>query len=461
MSTRAIVLAAGKGTRMRSDRPKVLHEIAGRSLLGWALDVLGELDLAETVVVVGHEADSVASSLPEGVGSALQDEQLGTGHAARVGLDALRHEDGDTVLVIPGDMPLLRGETLQALLDLHENIGAAASLMTAVLDDPTGYGRIIRHDDAVARIVEQGDASEEELEIREVCTSVYAFSADDLRRTLDKLGTDNSKGEYYLTDVVGLIADSERPVAALAASAGEAQGVNSYDQMAKAAAAMRERINHDWMQEGVSMIDPARVYLDATVVLTPGVRLLPEVHLVGETTVGQGAEIGPSVHAADSQIGANSRVWYSVLRGAVVGTDVSVGPYASLREGTELLAQSKAGTFVEVKNSQVGKGSKVPHLSYVGDTTIGEDSNIGAGTITVNYDGFKKHRTTIGDRVKVGSDTMLVAPVELGDDSYTGAGSVITKDVSPGALAIERSPQREIEDYSTRRRRRRAEKERD
>jgi len=438
---------------MRSDLAKVIHRAAGRTLLELVLAALRPLDLDDVVVVVGHQADDVAATLPDGVRSVVQDPQRGTADAVGRGVAALGDTSG-TVLVVPGDMPLLRAGTLAALLARHTAGAAAATVLTSRVEDPTGYGRVVRDGDDVVAIVEERDADEPQRRIHEINTSVYAFAADALAGALQEVRADNAQGEYYLTDVVGILVGAGRRVGAVEAPAEEAAGVNSHAQLAAAAAALRRRINEHWMAEGVWMLDPTRVYLDADVRLGAGVRLHPDVILSGGTHVGDGAEIGPSVHAVDATIGARARVRFAVLERAEVGADVVVGPFTYLRPGAVLAPGAKAGTFVEIKNSTVGARSKVPHLSYVGDATIGEDSNLGAGTITCNYDGVEKHRTVIGDRVFIGSDTMLVAPVEVGDDAYTGAGSVVTQDVSPGALAIERSSQREVPGYAERRRRR-------
>ncbi len=456
MHLAVIVLAAGKGTRMKSDLPKVLHRVAGRSLLEWVLAAAAPLDVEETVVVVGHGADTVAAVLPSNAVTVVQEPQLGTGDAARVGLGACS-DAIDTVLIIPGDMPLLEADTLAAVVDAHRDKGAAATVLTVKMDDPTGYGRVERRWDQVTAIVEQRDADERQQAIDEVNTSVYAFDAAFLSDALGRLGSDNSQGEYYLTDVIGILSGQSRPVAAVTTEAVEGTGVNSHVQLAAVAEVLRHRTNDELMTSGVSMVDPSRVYIDAGVEVAPGAMIYPGVHLEGATTVGAGAEVGPDVHARDTVIGPGSTVRYSVLDGATIGPDATVGPFTYLRPGADLADRSKAGAFVEIKKSRVGTGSKVPHLSYIGDATIGEDTNIGAATVTVNYDGYDKHPTVIGDRVRIGSDTMLVAPVTVGDDAYTGAGSVITHDVSPGALAIERSHQKEIPGYAERRKHRASE----
>ncbi len=450
MSVRAVVMAAGQGTRMRSPQPKVLFEVAGRALVSWVVDAVAAAGSDEITVVVGHGAESVRDRVGA-VSTVVQEEQLGTGHAVMVALEALGDVSGDTILVVPGDTPLLRPESLAALLEIHEREGASATLLTAVMGDPTGYGRVVRRGDRVAAVVEERDADDEERAITEVAVSTYAFDGAALATALDAIGRDNAQGEYYLTDVIAVLAGDGGVAAAAGADPSEVQNVNSHDQLARVAAAMRDRINQGLMEDGVWMQDPARTYIDAGVAVEAGARIYPDVHLEGETRVAAGAEIGPAVFARDAVIGHNAKVWYAVLREAKVGEGAEVGPYASLRPGTEMMAGAKIGTFVETKATTVGKGSKVPHLSYMGDATIGEDSNIGAGTITCNYDGYRKHPTTIGDRVKIGSDTMLVAPLEVGDDAWTGAGSVISKDVAPGSLAVERSQQREVPGYAARR----------
>ncbi|HSG79741.1 MAG TPA: NTP transferase domain-containing protein [Acidimicrobiia bacterium] len=424
MSVRAIVLAAGQGTRMKSDLPKVVHEAAGRPLVNWVVDAARGARPHEIVVVVGHRADLVREVLPDDVATAVQEEQRGTGHAVMQALEALGDVSGDTILVLPGDSPLFRPESLAALVDTHHTSGNDATLLTAVVDEPFGYGRVLREGEQVVGIVEENDASDEQRAITEIAVSTYVFSGDALARGLAAIGNDNAQGEYYLTDVIGVLAADGGVGAVAAADPADVQGVNSHDQLASAAAELRSRINLHWMREGVWIQDPARTYIDAGVTLEPGARLLAGVHLEGATSVAAGAEIGEGA---------------------------TVGPYASLREGTVMGPESKVGTFSETKKTTLGRKAKVPHLSYMGDATVGDEANIGAGTITCNYDGIHKHRTVIGDRAFIGSDTMLVAPVEIGDDAYTGAGSVISRDVAPGALAVERSAQKEIPDYARRR----------
>jgi bifunctional UDP-N-acetylglucosamine pyrophosphorylase/glucosamine-1-phosphate N-acetyltransferase len=326
------------------------------------------------------------------------------------------------------------------------------------MPDPTGYGRVIRYGDRVVGIVEESDADEEQQRIGEVAVSTYVFDGDALSVALGEIRADNEQAEYYLTDAIGALAAPGMVRAVAAAEPSDVLGVNSHDQLAVVAAHMRRRINESWMRSGVWMQDPDRTYIDAGVTLEAGVRIYADTQLCGGTKVAAGAELGPHVFAVDSDIGPGARVWYSVLRGAEVGEGAQVGPFASLRPGTVMAPGSKVGTFVETKEAKIGPGSKVPHLSYMGDVTIGEGTNVGAGSITCNYDGREKHSTVIGDRAFIGSDTMLVAPVEVGDDAYTGAGSTITKDVAPGSLAVERSQQREIRGYAAKKKKKRRRK---
>src|SRR3990170_5018885 len=448
MTVRAIVLGAGKGTRMKCDLPKVLHTVAGRPIVDWVVAAVQEAGIDDITVVVGHGAEAVTAALPDGVRSVVQERQGGTGHATRVALEAIGDVTGDTVFVIAGDTPLFRGETLHRMLRAHRG---ACTVLTTRVPDPTGYGRVVRSGGGVSAIVEERDTDDATRRIDEVAMSTYAFDGTALAAALDKVGTHNDQSEEYLTDVVGILAGSGPVGAFTVDDHRETVGVNSHDQLWEADALMRDRINRHWMEAGVWMQDPATTYLDAAVTLSPGARLYAGVHLEGATTVAAGAVVGPQVFVVDSTIGSGARVWYSVVRRAEVGEQVDVGPFASLRPGTVLRRGAKAGTFVEIKASTVGPDSKVPHLAYIGDATIGEHSNIGAGTITCNFDGYRKHRTVIGDRVFIGSDTMLVAPVEIGDDAVTGAGSVITRDVSPGSLAVERSQQKELPGYAERR----------
>jgi bifunctional UDP-N-acetylglucosamine pyrophosphorylase/glucosamine-1-phosphate N-acetyltransferase len=459
LSIHVVILAAGEGKRMISDLPKVAHMAAGRTLVGWVLEAVRPLDPASTVVVVGHGAEQVDPHLPAHVTSAVQEEQLGTGHATQVGLSALGDVDADdTIMVLYGDMPLLTSDLLSRLSERAPEV--AARVVTSVFDDPTGYGRVIRDDRGfVLEVVEEKDCDAEQRSIQEINAGSYAFRAGDLIDALGAVNNQNAQGEYYLTDVIGILVGRGERLEPVQATPEEVMGINSQDQLSEARKLLQARTNQELMEAGVWMLDPDRTYIDDSVTVSPGARIYPGVHLEGTTTVGAGAQVGPDVFAVDSKIGAGSTVWYAVLRGAEVGEECEVGPYASLRPGTVLEKGAKVGTFVETKNATLGTGAKAPHLSYLGDATIGARSNIGAGSITCNYDGYRKHRTEIGEDVFIGSDTMLVAPVRIGDRAVTGAGSVITNDVEEDALALERSEQRDIPGYSQRRAAKAAEKE--
>lgn len=453
MAVRAVVLGAGEGTRMAAILPKVIHRVAGRPMIRWVLDAVAPLEPAQTVVVVNPDADQVVANLPDCAEPVVQARRLGTAHALGVALGVVSADPGDHVLVVPADTPLITYETLEAMANLHRRTGAAATCATANMDDPTGYGRVVRDGwDRVQRIVEHADTTSREREIKEINGGIYMFDGEFIRDAVDHVGRNNAQGEYYLPDVLAILGAEGHGISAYRTGAEELSGVNTQDQLARAAAIMRRRINQAWMRGGVWMQDPSRTYIDSTVEIEAGVHLYPGVHLEGATSVRAGAEIGPDAFISDSEVGCGAKVWYSVVRGASIGPNAEVGPYVSLRVGSELHEGSKAGTFVEVKNSVLGRGAKVPHLAYVGDADIGDEANIGAGTITANYNGFEKHRTRVGRRVQIGSNTVLVAPVEVGDDAYTGAGSAITRNVSEGALGIERSAQREVPGYAGRRR---------
>ena len=451
-----VVLAAGEGTRMKSATAKVLHPLGGRSMLAHVVGAARALDPQHLIVVVGHARDAVTDALAEldpAATPVVQAEQRGTGHAVRTALDGLDHLEG-TVVVVPGDAPLLTAETFRALLATHEVTAAATTVLTAELDDATGYGRVVRgRDGEVVAIVEHKDADDAVRRIREVNTSVYAFSAGPLREALGKLGTDNAQGEEYLTDVVGLHRDAGLTVSAhVIPDAPEAMGVNDRAQLAEAARVLRDRINTAHMLSGVAILDPATTWIDADVQIEPDATVLPHTQLKAGTVVRRNAVVGPDTTLSSTEVGEGAKVVRTTADGAVIGPGATVGPYTYLRPGTVLGRNTKVGAYVEVKASELGDDSKVPHLSYVGDATIGQRSNIGAATVFVNYDGRDKHRTVVGDDVRIGSDTMLVAPVEVGDGAYTAAGSVITNDVPAGALGVGRARQRNIEGWVERKR---------
>ncbi|MET0895139.1 MAG: bifunctional UDP-N-acetylglucosamine diphosphorylase/glucosamine-1-phosphate N-acetyltransferase GlmU [Acidimicrobiia bacterium] len=441
----AVVLAAGEGTRMRSSTPKVLHELSGRPMLLWVLDALGALPLDRIVVVVGHRAEEVTKTVQARLASTVpvefveQPQQLGTGDAVSVALTAFADDADadDDLLVLFADAPLIRPETLASLATEHRVGGAAATMLTARLPDPTGYGRVIRDlRGNVARIVEQRDATDEELAVDEVNPSFYCFRRAYLAPALRRVNPENAQGQYYLTDVIGVLRDAGHTVAAIEADdAGEVASINDRVQLAEVEATLRRRINQHWMREGVTMVDPATTYLDAGVQLEPDVRLLPNTILGGNTVVRSGATVGPDCDLIDTVVGRDVVVRQTVARDAVIDDGATVGPYVSLRPGTHLAAGAHVGTFVEIKNSEIGEGTKVPHLSYIGDADVGDGTNLGAGTITANYDGRAKHRTTVGRDVKSGVHTVFVAPVEIGDGAYTGAGSVVNRNVPPRSMA--------------------------
>lgn len=433
----SIVLAAGQGTRMRSALPKVLHRVCGRPMLDWVVRASAAAGAGEILVVVGHgsedvEAELAALELEVPVRPVHQDEQRGTGDAARVALEQLDPADRD-LLVLPGDMPLVTASTLRRMVEIHNKDDTAVTLLTARVVDPAGYGRVVRHmGGEVVRIVEDVDCSEEQAGIDEVAVSTYVFDEERLRSVIHDLRPDNSQGELYLPDAVeALLPD----VDSVRVEEFEVLGVNDRVQLATAEQRMRRVINESWMRAGVTMKDPDSTYVDADVTLEPDVTILPGTHLEGVTHVASGTTLGPSVRLVDTTVGRNCTLTHCVVRESRVLEGCEIGPYASLRPGNEIGPEAKAGTFVELKNSIVGRDSKVPHLSYIGDCEIGEDSNLGANTITCNYDGLEKHKTVVGDQVRTGSGTLLVAPVSVGDRAYTGAGAVVTRDVPPGAIA--------------------------
>lgn len=460
-----VVLAAGTGTRMRSATPKVLHRMCGRTLLGHVLAAVEPLGAASTLVVIGSGAEQVRAALPEGVQAVVQSEQRGTGHAVRTALQASPElPSGGVVLVLPGDSPLLTAATLAALLETHQRLGSAVTVLTAELADPTGYGRVRRApaagagdpagvDGDVVGIVEERDADAQTRAIREVAVSVYAVQVQALRQGLAVLSTDNAQREEYLTDVVGWAREQGLRVAAhRCADPADALGVNDRVQLAAARRRMRDRLVTAAMLDGATITDPETTWMGVRVRLEPDCTVHQNTQLHGTTVIEAGAQVGPNVTLRDTLVRAGAVVHNAECTGAEIGPGATVGPYTYLRPGTVLGPGVKVGGFVEMKAAVVGEGSKVPHLSYVGDAQIGRRSNVGAGTIFVNYDGRNKHRTEVGDDVRIGSDTMLVAPVRIGDGAYTAAGSAIVEDVPPGALGVGRARQRNIEGWVARQR---------
>jgi bifunctional UDP-N-acetylglucosamine pyrophosphorylase/glucosamine-1-phosphate N-acetyltransferase len=449
-----VLLAAGEGTRMRSSLPKVLHPICGRPMILWPLLAAREAG-AERVVVVDNPKRLLAEHLPEDVEVVVQEQPRGTGDA--VAAAAAQIDPAAPVLVINGDMPLITGEAIAAVFRAHEEGKAAATLASMELEDPSGYGRVIRDaDGGVERVAETkaaGDATEEELSIREVNAGLYVFDGGALLAALERLSGDNAQGELYLPDVLPVLLAAGRKVQACPLPDPDlARGVNDRVELAHVTRLAQQRIHVAHQRAGVTIVDPASTLIDATVAIGQDTTIEPSSFLRGATRIGARCTVGPLSTVIDSDLADGVTVRHSYLEGATAADGVSIGPFAYLRPKAVLREGAKAGTFVEIKNSNVGAGSKVPHLSYVGDADIGEGSNLGAGTITANYDGRTKHRTTIGDRVRVSVDTALVAPVTVGDDAYTAAGSVITKDVPPGALGVARQRQTNIEGYAERRR---------
>jgi bifunctional UDP-N-acetylglucosamine pyrophosphorylase/glucosamine-1-phosphate N-acetyltransferase len=452
----AIILAAGLGTRMKSARPKVLHELLGRSLLGHVLRAVKAVGPERQIVVVGAAADQVREHLAEHAPESttvFQDKQLGTGHAVRIAMEANPGLTG-TVIVACGDAPLLRPDTLAELVEVHEKARNGATVLTAEVDDPTGFGRIVRDNEGnVLRNVEHRDADLGELAIREINSGTYAFDADVLREQLARLDTANDQGEEYLTDVLELAREAGHAVGAVVVDdPTEVLGCNDRAQLAALRRILQGRINTELMKSGVTMEDPETVWIDATVKVAPDVLLHPGVQLKGATAVDSGAEIGPDTTLTDTIVGAGAEVVRSHALQAHIGEGAHVGPFAHLRPASKLAEKAKVGAFVETKNAEIGRGAKANHLAYLGDATVGADANIGCGVITANYDGVHKHRTEIGEGAFVGCDTVLVAPVSVGDGAYVAAGSTIVKDVEPGDLAVARARQAALTDWVAKKR---------
>jgi bifunctional UDP-N-acetylglucosamine pyrophosphorylase / glucosamine-1-phosphate N-acetyltransferase len=439
-----VILAAGEGTRMKSRTPKVLHTLAGRSLLGHAIAAAGDLEPRQLAVVVGHAKEQVSAAALAAAPEAaivVQELQLGTGHAMRMVIESLGVMPG-TVVVTYGDMPLLRGRTLSELASRHARAGNAVTVLTARGEFP-GFGRIVRDADGeFLRIVEERDASEAERAIDEFNSGCYAFDGTLLADAIKRVTTSNSQQEEYLTDVVEILRGDGHPVGTvLAADPAEIKGVNDRVQLAQARRALNDRILTDWMLAGVTVVDPASTWVDATVTIGRDAEIGPQVQLAGATVIGEGASIGPGCLLEDTTVGEDAVLLHAVCRQAQIGPRVTVGPFAYLRPGASIAADAHIGTYVELKKALVGPGAKVPHLTYVGDATIGSGSNIGAGTIFANYDGVRKHHTEVGENVFIGSNTVLVAPVTIGDGAYTAAGSAVSEDVPAGDLGVARGRQ--------------------
>ena len=451
-----IILAAGLGTRMKSATIKILHRAAGRPIIDYVLDLACELCPNPPVMVIGHQRDAVQGAVGDRARFAVQEEQLGTGHAVLQAASVLNDAAGKRVLILSGDVPLTRPETLRRLLDEHERGGNALTLLTMKLANPAMYGRIVRDDSGgVARIVEFKDANDDEKRIDEVNAGIYVFDGEHLFDNLRNLGNQNAQGEYYLTDLLAVLRDRGHRVGAVVAEDPvEALGVNSRADLAQVENEIQRRVVEQLMREGVTFRNPSTVVIDSTVTIEPDTVVYPFVTLEGETRIGRDCVIDPGVHLNNVRVGNNVHVKTgTVAEDAVIGDDASVGPYAHLRAGSQLGRKVKVGNFVETKKAVFGEGAKASHLSYIGDAEVGANVNIGAGTITCNYDGKNKHKTILEDGVFIGSDTQLVAPVRVGKGAYVGAGSTITKDVPPGALALSRTPQKVVEGWVERKKR--------
>ena len=455
MEAAAIVLAAGEGTRMKSKKPKVVHKALGKPLVRWVVDAAHAAGIGRVISVVGHGSEQVLPLVQDDTQVVLQPQQRGTADAVAVCAEALSDFEGSLV-VLSGDCPLITADTIAALVEAREEQDAAAVVLTMRLEDPFGYGRIIRDGSgAVERIVEEKDATPKERALQECNSGFYCFDAQALFEALAQVGDDNAQGEFYLTDVLQICRESGRRVAALACEdANECLGVNSRVQLAQATKQLQRRINAAHMAAGVTMMDPDQVWIGPDVAIGRDVELWPQTYLLGATSVGEDSVIGPNTRLTDTQVGRACRVDETVAIEARIDDGATTGPRAYLRPGAHLCEGAKAGTHVEIKKSTVGAGSKVPHLSYIGDATIGAGVNIGAGSITCNYDGKRKWPTTIGDGAFIGSDTMMVAPVNIGAGAVVGASSCITKDVPADALALERAEQREVDGWAAEKRER-------
>jgi len=446
MSVSVIVLAAGKGTRMNSELPKVLHKVLGKSLLSHALDTLSFSD--NTLVVVGHEADLVIDSLPPLIKNILQKDQLGTGHAVStvINSEVFKECKSEFTLVVPGDVPGIKDGDIELLINEVKTTSAPVGFLTALVEDPFGYGRIVKNNEEI-KIVEEKDCSDDERAINEINSGIYCFKTEFLIENIDNLNTQNAQGEFYLTDLIGIANNQKQDIVIVQVDEDSIKGINSMSQLNEVEDIMQKKLIEGFMEQGVYFQDPTSTYIDADVTISSGTKVLANTHLTGSTSIDENCTIGPNAQINDSSIGKNSKVVNSVVDQSTIHENGNIGPFAHIRPGSELGEGVKVGSFAETKKSKIGKGSKVPHLAYVGDAELGENVNFSAGAITVNYDGKEKHKTDIKDGAFIGSDVMLVAPVTIGEESMIGAGSVITKDVPSKALGIERNNQKNVEGY--------------
>lgn len=441
MKLKTLILAAGKGTRMKSDMPKVIHKVNGISMITKIIDTLSGLNPEENILILGHKKEEVLKVVGENCDYVLQTEQLGTGHAVIQAKEKLEGYDGD-VMILCGDTPLLRESTLKSLYEYHKESGAVTTILTSIYENPFGYGRIVKEDGLVKAIVEEKEASEEIKKIKEVNAGVYCFNSKELFKALDKIDNNNEKGEYYLTDVIGIqVSENKKVQSFILEDKMEILGVNSKVELTQAGKVLRDRKNRELMEEGVILIDPETTYVEESVKVGRDTVLYPGVVLQGKTVIGENCEIIGNSRIIDSVLGNNIRVESSVIEESILEDGVTMGPFAHIRPKSLLKEKVHIGNFVEVKKSTLEKGVKAGHLTYLGDAQVGENTNIGAGTITCNYDGVNKFKTVIGKDAFIGSDSMLVAPVNIGEKALIGAGSVITKDVPSNSLAVSRSKQ--------------------
>ena len=449
MNVSVVVLAAGKGTRMKSDLPKVLHKVLGKSILAHSLDTLSFIE--SQYVVVGHESDMVIDSLPSSTKHILQKDQLGTGHAVStvVSGEMFVENKSEFTLVVPGDVPAIVARDIQNLISEVKTKSSSVGFLTSIVENPHGYGRVVRNNEEI-RIVEEKDCNDDERKINEINSGIYCFNTDFLIENIDSLDTKNAQGEFYLTDLIGIANNQKQDIVIVQVDEDSIKGINSMSQLNEVETSLREELITSHMENGVYFQDPTSTYIDKGVVIKAGSRIMANTHLTGTTEIHDNCVVGPNTMINDSTIGEGSSVIFSVLDGVTIKGTGIIGPYAHLRKGSILEEGVKVGAFAETKNSNVGSGSKIPHLSYVGDADLEENVNFSAGSITVNYDGKNKHRTEIKKDAFVGSDVMLVAPVTVGEGAMIGAGSVITKDVPPKALGIERNQQKNIDGYMDR-----------
>ena len=446
MSISVIVLAAGKGTRMKSELPKVLHHVLGKTLLSHVFDAFSSID--NKFVVVGHESDLVINSIPSSIKNVIQKDQLGTGHAVSTAINSefFNEIKSEFTLVVPGDVPAINEDDIHSLIDEVKKKSSPVGFLTAFVDNPFGYGRIVKNNKEI-KIVEEKDCSKEEKAINEINSGIYCFKTEFLVENIDNLNTENAQGEFYLTDLIGIANNQKQDIVIVQVDEDSIKGINSMSQLNEVEDIMQKKLIESFMEQGVYFQDPTSTYIDADVTISSGTKVLANTHLTGKTSVDENCTIGPNAQINDSSIGKNSKVVNSVVDQSTIHENGNIGPFAHIRPGSELGEGVKVGSFAETKKSKIGKGSKVPHLAYVGDAELGENVNFSAGSITVNYDGKEKHKTDIKDGAFIGSDVMLVAPVTIGEESMIGAGSVITKDVPAKALGIERNNQKNVEGY--------------